>query len=875
MKKLIFSLSILFILNIQLLFSQEQKADSLIDIGYEKLEADNISSAIEFINEEKFNPGVNITPIELITGKVSGILTTRESGTPGSNFEVSVWGLSTLFSYSGPLYVVDGIPVNYRQNDGMSNDLNFINPGDIESFTVLKDAAATAIYGGRASNGVILINTKKGRTDKTLNIQYETKLSISNARQRTVLTTDEFRYIVESSGNPEIISYLGNSSTNWQKEIYKNAFGQDHLLSVTGGIKKLPYRVSFGYTNQQGVVETDYLSRLTSSLTVNPRFFKNHLGVGFSLNTMNTKNSFVNNAAIPGAVTFDPTQTVNNENNAYGGYFYWKDKNGEPNFIAPRNPVALLNLTSNDATISRYFWQANLDYKLHFFPELSFIVNYSHDQAKSNRLDKVSADAPWIYLANTYKSYDQHSNTKTLEALLAFNKAFVKIQSNLDILFGYSPQSFENNEDYNSNISFISNDKTSNTTNYSSLFGRVNFSLQQKYLLGIVFNRNGSSTYSPENRWANYPAVSLGWNIQNENFLKQSNAVSILKLRISYGKTGNMRILSEPFNFTNTTIDVNLKPETTTCFAFGVDYGFIKNRINGSINFYSKNTTNLTRYMTVPSGQNLTNVVLTNLGSLENKGIDFNILAKPIVKENMNLGIGFNLSYNKNKITQLSTSSDPSYIGIPVGIISGGVSNYIQIQSAGYPAYSYFVYEQVYDVRGNPIEGVYVDRNNDGVITDTDKYQYKNPTPEIIMGISSNFHFKNWNFSFLGSIRLGNYVYNNIESKYGAYNMLSPMDNYLNSLSPNIYQTQFNYTQIYSDYYIQNASYFKLDNIMVSYDFRSLFKGNWNLNVYATAQNLLTISAYEGPEPEIANGIDYNTYPTPRIFMLGIKIGLN
>lgn len=874
MKKSVLSLSILFILNIQILFSQQQKADSLIDIGYEKLEAEKISSAIEYINEEQFNPGVNITPIELITGKVSGVLTTRENGTPGSNFDVSVWGLSTLFSYSGPLYVVDGIPIDYRQNDGMRNNLNFINPGDIESFTVLKDAAATAIYGGRASNGVILINTKKGRADKKLSIQYETKLSVSNARQRNVLSTDEFINIVQSSGDPQINSLLGNSNTNWQKEIYKNAFGQDQLLSVSGGIKKLPYRVSIGYTNQQGVVKTDDLSRLTSSITVDPRFFKNHLGVGFKLNSMHTKNSFIDDAVIPGAVAFDPTQSVYNKNNTYGGYFYWKDINGEPNFIGPKNPVAQLNLISNQAKINRYFWQVNLDYKLHFLPELSIIFNYSQDQTNSSRLYQVSSDAPWSYLANTDDSYDQLSKTKTLEALIAYNKTFEKIKSSLDILFGYSPQSFENDEEYYNTV-YPSNSKFSSTTNYSSIFGRVNFSLQQKYLLGIIFSRDGSSTYASENRWEKYPAVSVGWNVQNENFLKQSKSISTLKLRFSYGKTGNSFLRSEPFNLTNINIDPNLRPQTTTCFAFGVDYGVIKNRLSGSINFYSKNTTDLTVYLMVPSGPNLSGILLTNLGSLGNKGIDFNILGKPIVKENMNLEFGFNLSYNKNEITQLSTSTDQSYIGIPVGIISGGVGNTIQIQSAGYPAYSFFVYEQVNDDNGNPIDGTYVDRNNDGEITQADKYQYKDPIPEIIMGVSGKFHFKNWDFSFLGSIRLGNYVYNNIESKYGAYNMLSPTGEFLNSLSPSIYQTQFNNNQYYSDYYVQNASYFKLDNIMLGYNFTSLMKSDWTITVYATAQNLITLTSYEGPEPENASGIDYYTYPTPKIFMLGINIGLH
>lgn len=880
MKKIIFVFTVLFVANTQFLISQSQNPDSLIDIGYGEVTKDQTAMAIVKIDEKQFNPGLNITPVELIIGKTPGVLIARESGTPGSAFEVTIRGISSLVGNDSPLYVIDGIPLDYRQNDGMRNNLNFINPRDIESFTILKDAGAAAIYGGQSSNGVILITTKKSLSNKPLSVHYDGNVSISTAKKHEVFSADEYRNLIHSHGSQNDISMLGNANTDWQKEIYQTSFGQNHLVSLSGGIKNLPYRVSLGYTNQNGVLKTDNLNRFTGTLKLNPRFFKDHLGIGLSLNGMHTNNQFANPKSIPGAIAFDPTQDVYIEGSQNNEYFYWKNNNGEPIDYAPRNPLALLEIITNESSVNRLLYQFNIDYKFHFLPDLKIVLKYARDYLKSKRTDSSPEYEPWNYPKNT-TDYNQERETDFIEGFLSYNNSLNKINSKLDIVVGFSKQSFKNTEEYYScwnrfDGCIAYNNKLTTTTNLSSIFGRANFSFKQKYLIGISYRRDGSSVFSEENRRSNYPAVSIGWNMHNEGFLSDSKSISTLKLRASYGKTGNINFRStafsiNPFDRNGQSSLFDLTPEETLGFDFGIDYGFLNQRITGFLDFYSRKSKNLFSWSSVPSGNNLTHYIITNNGEIQNKGVEFSLNARIIKKTSIFWQIGYSISYNKNEITELIPLSGNVFFGG----ITGGSGNTIQTHSVGYPSYSFFVYEQVYDSEGKPLEGVYTDRNNDGEINMYDLYPYQSTQPSIYMGISSYLKVKNWDFSFLGTISLGNFVYNNIDSQNGAYDQLSPMNNYLNALSPNVTYTRFAQNQYFSDYYVQNASYFKLNNLMVGYDFKSMMKDKWGIRVYATAQNLFTISAYEGPEPEIAGGIDYYTYPSPRIYMLGVSVGLN
>lgn len=884
MKKLLTAFFITF-LTLTRLFPQSDSAflfiddSTLIDVGYTEEKYGNISLAIDVIEKKEFNQGFLISPMELIIGKASGVLTTRESGTPGSGFDIIIRGKSSLVANEHPFYVIDGIPFNDGEIDGMRNPLNCINPNDIESFTILKGTAAASIYGGRASNGVILIKTKNGAADKPFHLEYQGKLSLSTPRKRDVFSAGEYRSLVNErySNNPDVIALMGTSETDWQDEIYKNAMGSDNLLSASGGIKNLPYRVSVGYTNQDGVLETDQFSRLTYNLHLDPQFFKKHLGVHAGVKGMYTNNRFADPENIPRAQAFDPTQNVYDPGNAFGGYFYWPDALGEPLQVAPPNPLAKLEMTTNESKVNRIMWNVGLDYKMHFLPDLKIIVNYACDRVQSNRNQFVPANASWEYdafLAGAIDSINQLNKTRFIETMLAYTRYFEKSNSNLNVFAGFSRQSFENDDDYqfySAAGELFRWSKNGYSTNIGSFYGSLNFSLQQKYIFNFSYRRDGSSTFSKENRWSNYPSFSFAWNIANENFLKDSRVVSDLKIRAGYGKTGNINFRHGPIDFYTeyyqTSIDPNLVAESVLGFDLGIDYGFINQKITGSVDFYSRQTDQMMYLM-----WGFNNMVLTNAGAIKNTGFEFSINALAISKQNVKWSWNYNLSFNKNEIG----TEGNDFVRMFVGPINGGVGNTIQIQEPGYPAYSYYVYEQVYDQDGKPIEGVYVDRNGDDLSDERDLYPYQTPFPKVSMGISSMMTVKNWEFGFLGTIYLGNYVYNNLDSRYGVYSQITGFyDSYLNAATPNVDETQFVTNQYLSDYYVQDASFFKLNYLKIAYDFTPVIKGNWTFQLFTTAQNLFTISTYSGPEPEIAGGIDYATYPSPRIFMLGLNVGLN
>jgi TonB-dependent starch-binding outer membrane protein SusC len=877
--------------------------DEVVVIGYGQVRREDATGSVRAVSSADFNPGAITSPQELVTGKIAGVQITTGGGSPGEAATIRIRGGSSLSASNDPLFVIDGVPVDNDGISGMKNPLSTIHPSDIETFTVLKDASAAAIYGSRASNGVIIITTKRGRRGAPLGISYNSFLSVGTHENRIQpLTTNEFRTLVQEryAHNPVAVGLLGNHDTDWQDEIYRTAIGHDHNLSVTGNIEDIPFRVSVGYSDQEGILKTDGLNRLTGSLGLSPSLLDDHLRINLNVKGMLINNQFGNRGAIGSAYSFDPTQPVRNDS-PYGGFFTWTQQNGDPIAIANMNPVAQLELRDDRSTVQRSIGNAEFDYRFHFLPDLRANLNLGYDFSTSEGTVNVPEYAPWAFDRlrgggeDTY--YTQDKKNSLLDFYLNYAKTLDDIDSRFDAMAGYSWQHFwraSTSETYN--ISRTDGSKTDfETENYLvSFFGRVNYIFKERYLATFTLRNDGSSRFSPDTRWGLFPSVAVAWQIAEEPFLAGFGTLSELKLRLGYGVTGQQNItdndypylprytFGEPdaqYQFGNnfyTTIrpegyDENIKWEETTTYNIGLDYGFLENRIHGSIDVYQRITDDLINFIPVPAGTNLTNQILTNVGNLENRGIEFSIDAVPVSRSDLRWGVGFNIAWNENKITRLTANDDPSYVGVEVGGIAGAVGNTIQIHTVGYPANSFFVFEQVYDENGRPIEGLYVDRNNDGRITNEDRYRYKKAAPDVIMGFSSRLNYKDWDFSFNGRSNLNNYIYNNIWSSQGTFNNLYTLG-YLNNISRSVFDSQFSNPRYFSDYYVQHASFIRLDNVSLGYTFRNVSQERILIRLYGTVQNVFVITEYEGLDPEVSGGIDNNIYPRPRTFMLGVSV---
>ena len=714
-----------------------------------------------------------------------------------------------------------------------------------------------------------------------------------------VFSADEYRELISTkyASNDSAQALLGSSDTNWQKEILQNAFTHDHNLNFSGGLGKLPYRVSFGYTDQDGILKTDNLRRITGAVNFSPSLFDDHLRVELNAKGMTNDNIFANQGAIGGSLSMDPTQETD---------YLWKNPDGTPLFVAPMNPLTQLYDQVDKSTVNRILGNLSLEYKLHFFPALKAKLNLGLDKSNSDGTVRIPVGSFLSY--STYHglgrstAYDQNKTNSLLDFYFDYTGEFGG-HSRLNAVAGYSWQHFY--RDGKTLTNSVDNDTSGNLVLYEdtdyksesflvSFFGRLNYVLHERYLFTFTLRDDGSSRFASENRWGLFPSAAFAWNISKEPFFANM-VVSNLKLRLGYGITGQQNLSNDDYpyqavyafadagayyQFGNSYIqtaraggyDANLKWEETTTYNAGLDYGFLKDRITGDIDLYYRKTNDLINQIPVPAGTNLTNQIVTNVGDLENRGLEFSINAKAVATTNIDWELGFNASYNTNKITKLTTVDDPAYKGIFVGGISGGVGNTIQIHSVGYPSYAFYVQEQVYDAAGKPIEGLYVDSNNDGSITGDDRYRYQKPAPTVFMGFSSLFRYRDFDFSFNGRINLGNYIYNNVFSSGSFANVAA--SGYLSNRVKNVAFTNFENSQYFSDYYMENGSFMKLDNLTAGYNFRDLIQDKMNLRVYATAQNLFTITKYTGLDPEVFNGIDNNIYPRPRIFLLGISLTL-
>ncbi|MDR2293496.1 MAG: TonB-dependent receptor [Prevotellaceae bacterium] len=886
-----------------------QELNASVIIGYGSVRKGDLTGAVTAIGEKDFQKGVVSNPSTLIMGKVAGVQITSNGGRAGDGNRIRIRGGASLSASNDPLIVVDGIPLDNEGISGMTNPLGTFNANDIESMNILKDASATAIYGSRASNGVILITTKKGVKGQGLKVEFSTQNSIATiARKVDVMNGDEFREAVireaakDMTTRQKYVDILGTANTDWQDEIFRTAFTSDNNVSVSGNIKNLPFRISTGIMTQNGILKTDNLTRNTLGFNLSPSFFDDYLKVNMNWKGSYSHARFGNGDAIGAAIRMDPTQPVRaNGFDDYNGYWVWMSGDtGIRNSLATYNPVALLYGKSDRSDVVRSTGNIQFDYKMHFLPDLKANLNLGYDFSQGKGDVLIEKWSPSNYPNGSHTEFKQNKQNKLFEFYLTYSKELNE-QHRLELMAGYTYQDWKTT-DFNYQPTYYDGSPSSDAPAFPksvqqntlvSFFGRLNYTLMDKYLLTASIRRDGSSRFSKSNRWGMFPSAALAWRINKEKFLENSEVLSNLKLRLGYGITGQQEGIgnydyigryqySEPTarvqfgdQFYNlwrpAAYDPNRKWEQTATTNIALDFGFINNRIFGSIDVYYKHTTDLLNTIDIPMGSNFSNRVTKNIGNMDNRGVEFNIGAYIINKENLNWEAGFNITYNKREITKLTLNETTDYEGVATGNISGGTGTTVQIHSVGYTPNTFYVYKQLYDQNGKPIEGAYADLNEDGIINTKDLYRYKSPDPDLYMGFNTTLNYKKWTLSTALRASLGNYMYNNAFSDLGLYAQTFNPNNFLMNTVKDINNTGFYNRQSLSDYYVQNASFLKMDYISLGYDFGKIFKTG-NLQANFTVQNVFTITKYEGIDPEIANGIDNNFYPNPRTFSLGLKL---
>lgn len=892
-----------------------QQLDELVVVAYGTKRKGDLTGSVTAISAKDFQKGVVNSSEQLLLGKVAGLEITNGGGSPGGGSRIRIRGGSSLNASNDPLIVIDGVPVEGNGIAGSANLLNTINPNDIESMSVLKDASATALYGSRASNGVLIITTKKGLKGK-MKYNFNTQLSAGMVGKTVkVLSGDEVRAIINADGNNAFKALLGTANTDWQKEIYQTALGWDNNVSASGAIKNIPFRASLGFLTQDGILKTDNFKRFSGSINLSPKFLDDHLSVNLALKASNTKNNFANGGAIGSAIAFDPTQTVNAAGK-FGGYREWLDANGTLIDLATRNPVALLNQRDNKSSVNRIIGNIQVDYKIHWFPDLHVLFNLGIDNASGSGDDNIDSASATNYKTGGRKShYEQKKNNTITDIQLFYSKDLKKLKTKVDVLVGHSYQDFVTKVKNFSSFSYRPIADAANPQKLDTIAGseptfltdkpeyrvesyisRVNLNIADKYLITASFRRDASSKFAKENRVGYFPALAAAWKLKDQ-FFKSVHVLSELKLRLGWGTTGQQDGIpyysylpyyarsnsAAQYQFGNTyysflrpdAYDPDRKWESTTTSNIGLDFGILNNRISGSVDYYFKKTKDLLSVVPVAAGGNFNIELYTNVGNMENKGVEFTLNTVPVKKQNLQWDFGFNFTYNTREITNLLKQQDPNFRGIEVSGIAGGTGNNIGRFSVGYSPFTYFVYKQVYNTTtGKPIEGLYEDINRDGFVDQKDRYYYKKPSSDIFMGVNTQVVYKKYSLGITGHGAFGTYLYNNFNSNNGVLRQIKNPINFIGNASANYQETNFSNNQYLSDYYIENASFFKLDNINLGYNWGKVLKGKASLRIAASIQNVFIITKYKGLDPENSSdtGVDNNIYPRPRTFSLGINL---
>lgn len=892
--------------NMKVKLESDSKAlADVVVIGYGTARKSDLTGSVATVKSKDFNKGLVSSPEQLINGKVSGVQIMSNSGSASAGSTIRVRGGASLNASNDPLIVLDGVPLEQGGISGnSSNFLSMINPSDIESMTVLKDASSTAIYGSRASNGVIIITTKKGQQG-AVKVNFNTTNSLQTRAQMVdMLSRDEFVNVINQFGTDNQKSLLGTANTDWNDEVYRTAFGTDNNLSVSGSIDKwLPFRVSVGYYNQSGLVRKDNVERWTGNVVLTPSFFQDHLKLTINAKGTLNNNSFNNGGAVWAAATFNPTIPVYSGNDKYGGYNEALDADGYPVNAGVRNPRGLVDLYDSKSKVSRFIGSMDVDYKVHFLPDLKLHATVGADYAKGDGTVYVPAYAAQSYNkdeslgGSDYKYGPQKNENRLLTLYANYAKYFEDIKSNVDLTAGYDYQYWKSTTPlYYTKSAAGTNLSTVKASDYRhvmlSYYGRINYSFDGKYLLTATVRRDASSRFSKDTRWGTFPSVALGWNLTEEPWLKNQKVLSNLKLRASYGVTGQQEGIGNynylpvyTYSVAGTEAFINgqyintyrpeayvsdLKWETTTSWNFGLDFGFLDGRIGGAIDFYTRKTKDLLASVPTAAGTNFSKTILTNVGNVDSKGIEVSLNATPIQTKDWEWNLSYNFTWQNMKVKNLSLIKGGSQTNVKVG---PSIDAYqFQVLSEGYEPYMFYVYHQLYDSKtGKPIEGAYADLNNDGEINESDLYRYHSPAPKYIMGLSTSLRYKQLTLGMSFRANIDNYVYNGMGMSTGAFETVSYNNSQLNNLNTSFLKTGFKTRQYLSDYYVENASFLKLDNLSLSYNVGKINK--WaSLTVSAMVQNVFTITGYSGTDPEVPNGMDNSFYPRPRTY--SVSLGL-
>lgn len=892
--------------NMKVKLESDSKAlADVVVIGYGTARKSDLTGSVATVKSKDFNKGLVSSPEQLINGKVSGVQIMSNSGSASAGSTIRVRGGASLNASNDPLIVLDGVPLEQGGISGnSSNFLCMINPSDIESMTVLKDASSTAIYGSRASNGVIIITTKKGQQG-AVKVNFNTTNSLQTRAQMVdMLSRDEFVNVINQFGTDNQKSLLGTANTDWNDEVYRTAFGTDNNLSVSGSIDKwLPFRVSVGYYNQSGLVRKDNVERWTGNVVLTPSFFQDHLKLTINAKGTLNNNSFNNGGAVWAAATFNPTIPVYSGNDKYGGYNEALDADGYPVNAGVRNPRGLVDLYDSKSKVSRFIGSMDVDYKVHFLPDLKLHATVGADYAKGDGTVYVPAYAAQSYNkdeslgGSDYKYGPQKNENRLLTLYANYAKYFEDIKSNVDLTAGYDYQYWKSTTPlYYTKSAAGTNLSTVKASDYRhvmlSYYGRINYSFDGKYLLTATVRRDASSRFSKDTRWGTFPSVALGWTLTEEPWLKNQKVLSNLKLRASYGVTGQQEGIGNynylpvyTYSVAGTEAFINgqyintyrpeayvsdLKWETTTSWNFGLDFGFLDGRIGGAIDFYTRKTKDLLASVPTAAGTNFSKTILTNVGNVDSKGIEVSLNATPIQTKDWEWNLSYNFTWQNMKVKNLSLIKGGSQTNVKVG---PSIDAYqFQVLSEGYEPYMFYVYHQLYDSKtGKPIEGAYADLNNDGEINESDLYRYHSPAPKYIMGLSTSLRYKQLTLGMSFRANIDNYVYNGMGMSTGAFETVSYNNSQLNNLNTSFLKTGFKTRQYLSDYYVENASFLKLDNLSLSYNVGKINK--WaSLTVSAMVQNVFTITGYSGTDPEVPNGMDNSFYPRPRTY--SVSLGL-
>jgi TonB-linked SusC/RagA family outer membrane protein len=903
--------------------------NEVVVIGYGTVKKKDLTGSIAVVSEKDFQKGAITTPDQMIAGKVAGVSVISNSGAPGAGSTIRIRGGTSINASNDPLIVIDGVPLSNNGISGVANPLSMINSDDIESFTILKDASATAIYGSRASNGVIIITTKKGKSSG-LEMSFNTVNSAATiAKEVSVLNGNQMRSVVNANGTAAQIALLGTDNTNWQNQIFHTAFGTTNDLSIAGGIKDLPYRVSLGYQNQDGILRTDNLQKTSLSIALDPVLLDNHLKIDVNIKGSLENTRFANQGAIGDAIGFDPTQPVYSKTKStrFGGYFEWVDANGNLRPNIPYNPLGSLYENINKSSPERSIGNIQVDYNFPFLPELHVKINAGYDVSLGKGTTFIPDSAASNYnvanpgtLGGSNNRYKQTTSNTVVEYYLNYVKDFKSIKSHLDAIAGYSYNDFLTTNYAYGNYSATGHEiSTSDSTApfdkprnvIISLLARAAYSFDNRFYLTGSVREDGSSRFGPYgegvtlstigkgNKWGFFPSGAFKWKISNESFLKNSRVVSDLDLRIGYGVTGQQDGITDygylttyslaaqnaAYQFGNQYVqgyrpsgyDGNLTWEQTATTNLGVDYGFLNNRITGSVDVYLKKTSHLLESLPQSAGTNFSAYVLENVGNLENKGIEFSITGQPIVTKDLNWTVEFNIAYNKSKITNLTVlADDPTFQGIPWQQINGtGAQGFAQIQFVGYAKNTFNLYQQIYDLKtGLPIEGLFNDVNRDGIINSSDAVKNRHSDPDVFLGFTTNVSYRKWSAGFVVRGSFGNYVYDQFLATDGNLsNVLG--GSVISNVSTDYLKTHFQgntTTQFLSDYYLYNASFLKMDNLNIGYNFGKVINNRCTLRGSVIVQNVFVITKYPGIDPEVSSGIDGNTYPRPRTYSLGLNL---